>query len=147
MLYRISFHPLWAIPGFQEILMRQSPKSLFTESGVYPKFAFANYDCIVFLGDWHMNSLLHIQEASLKLPILRSVGRGQIATDEDIFEIHPNTFFCMCLMELKHAKRSHIHFFFHFKETSFKFKIFLSLCPSGCYIHSTAFPFFLKGKK
>lgn len=38
--------------------MKQSHKSLFTESRVSPKFAFENYDCIMFLKDWDVNLLL-----------------------------------------------------------------------------------------
>lgn len=71
--------------------MRQSHKSLFTEPSVSPKFAFANYDCIMFLEDWDMKLLLHMQAASLKPPLLWNVGGGEIATDKDIFEIHLNT--------------------------------------------------------
>ena len=121
MLYRISFYPFCAIPGFQEILMRQSYKSLFTKSDVYPEFTFANYDCIISLADWHMNFLLHIQTASLKPPLFRSVGGGEIATDKVIFEIHLNTFFCMCLTELKLVKKITFAFFYHFKKTLLTF--------------------------
>lgn len=46
--------------------MRQPRKSLFTASSVSPKFAFANYDCIMFLEDQDMNLLLHMQAAALK---------------------------------------------------------------------------------
>lgn len=59
--------------------MRQSHKSLFTESSVSPQFAFASYDCIMFLEDWDMNLLLHRQAASLKPPLLKNVGGGEIA--------------------------------------------------------------------
>ena len=119
MLYRISFCPFCTIPGFQEILMRQSHKSLFTKSDVYPEFSFANYDCIISLADWHMNLPLHIQTASLKPPLFRSVEGGEIATDKVIFEIHLNTFFCMCLTELKLGKKLLLPLFNHFKETPF----------------------------
>lgn len=77
--------------------MRRSHKSLFTEFSVSPKFAFANYDCIMFLEDWDMKLLLHMQAASLKPPLLRNVGGGEIATDKDIFEIHLNTCSFICI--------------------------------------------------
>lgn len=116
MLYRISFYPFCAIPGFQEILMRQSYKSLFTKSDVYPEFTFASYDCIISLADWHMNFLSHIQTASLKPPLFRSVEGGEIATDKVIFEVHLNSLFCMCLTELKPGKKITFAFFYHFKK-------------------------------
>ena len=126
MLYRISFYPFCAIPGFQEILIRQSHKSIFTKSDVYPEFAFANYDCIMSLADWHMNLLLHIQTTSLKPPLFRSVGRGEIATDKVIFEIHLNIFFCMCLTELKLEKKIILPLFTLSKKLPFNFLVYVT---------------------
>lgn len=91
--------------------MGQSRKSLFTTFSVFPKFAFANYDCTLFLEDQDMNLLLHMQPAFLKPPLLRNVGGGDIAIDKDVFEIHLNTFLCMCLTELKPAKNLFCTFF------------------------------------
>lgn len=49
-LLRISSHSACVSLGLHEILMRQSHKSLFTESRDSPQFAFANHDCII---SWH----------------------------------------------------------------------------------------------
>lgn len=49
-LLRISSHSACVSLGLHEILMRQSHKSLFTESRDAPQFAFANHDCII---SWH----------------------------------------------------------------------------------------------
>lgn len=59
----------------------------------------------MFLEDWEMNLLLHMQAALLKALLLKNVGGGGIATDKDIFEIHLNTFFCMFSTEFKPAKK------------------------------------------
>lgn len=84
--------------------MKQTRKSLFTEFSISLKFALANSDCIMFLEDGDMNLLLYMRAASSKPLLLRMLGGREIASYKDIFEIHLNTFFSMCLTELNNCK-------------------------------------------